>query len=57
MLHLEAVERLGEVATLSVADLVEQQGVHPIDDAGELAGPRIDDFDEFVDAIRSLRQA
>ncbi|MBA3618865.1 MAG: hypothetical protein M3493_03045 [Actinomycetota bacterium] len=57
VLHLSGVEPIKEAQTLPVAELIEQQGVLPIEDPADLAGPRIDDFDEFLEAIRSLRQA
>lgn len=57
VLHLSGVEPVNEAETLSVTELIAQQGVRPIEDSADLAGPLIDDFDEFLRAIRSLRQA
>jgi hypothetical protein len=57
VLHVSGVEPVKEAETLSVTELIEQQGIRPIQDPADLAGPFIDDFDEFLEAIRSLRQA
>lgn len=57
VLHLWGVEPVKEAETLSVTELIEQQSIRPIEDPVDLAGPRVDDFDEFLGAIRSLRQA
>ncbi|MBA2529697.1 MAG: hypothetical protein H0V19_06990 [Euzebyales bacterium] len=57
VLLLSGVEPIKEAEALSVTELIQQQGIRPIDDPADLAGPPIDDFDEFLEAIRSLRQA
>ncbi|MGH3452279.1 MAG: hypothetical protein ACRDQW_16480 [Haloechinothrix sp.] len=57
VLHLSGVEPVTQAETLSVTELIEQQGIRPIEDPADLAGAHIDEFDEFLGAIRSLRQA
>ena len=57
VLHVDTVEPVTEAASRSVAELVAEQGIAPITDAHELVGEPIDDFEEFIAAIRSLRTA
>lgn len=57
VLHLEAVEPVQEAGHRSIEELVAEQGVRPITDASELVGEPVDDFDEYLTAIRSLRSA
>lgn len=52
VLHLEAIELLNEAERRSVTELAAEQGVQPIADPDELAGKPVDDFDEFLAAIR-----
>lgn len=57
VLHLEAVEPAQEAGHRSIEELVAEQGVRPITAASELVGEPVDDFDEYLTAIRSLRSA
>lgn len=57
LLHLEAVEPVREEQVRSVEDLIAEQGVRPISAAADLAGEHVDDFDDYLAAIRSLRSA
>lgn len=57
VLHLESVDTVPDAERRTVDDLVAEQGISPLSDASELVGERMDDFDEFLDAVRSLRSA
>jgi hypothetical protein len=39
----------------SLDQLLSEQGVEPVTRIEQLAGPSIDDFDEFMSAVRSVR--
>lgn len=39
-----------------LAELIRRQGIGPIEDIEELAGPPIEDADEFLAAVRSTRE-
>jgi hypothetical protein len=56
VLHLERIEIIDEQRDVDIDELIRQQGVTPIEGADQLAGARIDDFDEFLVALRSLRE-
>lgn len=57
VLHLESVESVPDAERRTIDDLVAEQGISPLSDASELVGERMDDFDAFLDAVRSLRSA
>jgi hypothetical protein len=41
---------------MSLDDLAREQGVQPITSIDDLRGEEIDDFEDFLKAIRSLRE-
>ncbi|MEX2552307.1 MAG: hypothetical protein WD627_04830 [Actinomycetota bacterium] len=55
LLRIEMIEALAEQTPRSVEELVEEQGVRPISKDDALVGEPVDDFDEYIAAIRSLR--
>lgn len=55
VLHLESVDVMADAERRNLDDLVIEQGVAPVTDTSELVGERMDDFDEFLDLMRSLR--
>lgn len=57
ILHLEAVEPIREERARSIADLAAEQGVQPLSSIADLTGEPVDDFDEYLAAIRSTRSA
>jgi hypothetical protein len=54
-LHLEALSQVEEAQETPLEQLLSEQGVHPASSIEELAGPVIDDFDDFMTAVRSAR--
>lgn len=54
-LHLEALRPVEEAEERSLEQLLSEQGVQPVATIDELAGPTVDDFDEFMTAVRSAR--
>jgi hypothetical protein len=54
-LHLEGLTQVQEAEETSLDQLIREQGVQPVWDINELAGPAIDDFDEFLTTVRSVR--
>lgn len=56
VLRLAAIEPSAELRSPSLQELVDDQGAYPIRSLQELkGGDAIDDFDDFLDAIHSLR--
>jgi len=55
LLRIEIIEALAEQTSRSLQDLVSDQGVQPISSVDDLIGSSVDDFDEYLAAIRSLR--
>lgn len=55
LLHLEAVSQVQEAEEISLDEAVRQQGIAPVSSVEELVGPAVDDFDEFLAAVRSVR--
>ncbi|SDT48796.1 hypothetical protein SAMN04489716_4058 [Actinoplanes derwentensis] len=55
VLHLARLEALDSARPRSLDDLAREQGIRPVTVAGELSGPPIEDFDEFLAAVRSTR--
>ncbi|MEU4562823.1 hypothetical protein AB0F72_30970 [Actinoplanes sp. NPDC023936] len=56
VLHLTRLEALDSAQPRSLAALAREQHVGPVRSIDDLAGPAMDDFDEFLAAIRSARQ-
>ncbi|GGN71420.1 hypothetical protein GCM10010112_38770 [Actinoplanes lobatus] len=55
VLHLARLEVLDSARPRSLDSLAREQGIRPLTSADELSGPPIEDFDEFLTAIRSAR--
>jgi hypothetical protein len=56
ILHLDHVTVVPEQRTARLEELIAQQAIRPIQSARELIGVPIDDFDQFMGEIRSLRE-
>lgn len=55
VLHLTRLEALSSAKPSSLDGLARQQQVEPLSSLDELGGAPIEDFDEFLDAVRSAR--
>lgn len=56
LLHLEALEVVRETSMRTLATLARQQRVKPVEDIGVLLGEPIEDFEDFLDTVRSARR-
>jgi hypothetical protein len=56
LLHLESLEVVRETSMRTLDILAREQGIAPVNDIRELQGEPIDDFEEFLDAVRSARR-
>lgn len=55
VLHLGGLEALSSAKPRSLDNLAHEQQVQPLSSLAELTGPPVDDFDEFLIAIKSAR--
>jgi hypothetical protein len=55
VLHLESIEGVETAAAWSLDELAQQQGIGPLGDVEKLRGEPIDDFDSFLETLRSAR--
>jgi len=56
ILHLAKLEALKSARPRSLDSLARQQGVRPVTSSADLAGPPIEDFEEFLAAVQSARR-
>jgi len=55
VLHLAEIEEVATSTSGTLDDLAEEQGVHPIGDLASLQGEPIEDFEKFLEIVRSAR--
>ncbi len=55
LLHIEELRAVAEAEEPLLDDLLRQQGATPVASVTELAGTPVDDFDDFLEAVRSAR--
>jgi hypothetical protein len=56
LLHLEDLSVVRETPLRTLDALAREQGIRPVGDISELRGEPIEDFDEFLAAVRSARR-
>lgn len=56
VLHLERLEVVRETPRRTLATLARQQGVNPVEDVDTLVGEPIEDFEDFLETMRSARR-
>lgn len=54
-LHLQRLKPVEKAEERPLEELVREQGVRPVSSIEELTGPAVDDFEEFLTAVRSVR--
>jgi len=55
VLHLAEIEEVATSTLGTLDDLAKEQEIQPIDDVANLRGEPIEDFDEFLEIVRSAR--